>query len=176
MLSPGTVKTDSFARRIKNPLLGIPYEQLMHDVEVFAQEKGLTEHIPLLRKGALVAQEPSNYENITGPEQLTEDEKIALQNEVEHKWRMPMKLYLTIAICSIGAAVQGWDQTGVNGANIFFPDVYGIGGDSVRETILVGLVNAGPYIGSASVPPPPPLPFYIYIYICFSRAERMIFH
>jgi len=133
--------------------LGIPYEQLMHDVDVFAQERGLTDHVPMLRKGALVAQDPSNYENITGPEQLSDEEKTVLAEEVTHKWRLPLKLYLTIAICSLGAAVQGWDQTGANGASIFFPKVYGIDGDSAHDTLLVGLVNAGPYIGSAQVFP-----------------------
>lgn len=123
----------------------------MHDVQGFAEEKGLTDHVALLRKGALVAQDPSNYENIEGPEKLNDEEKMVIENEVSHKWRMPMKLYLTIATCSIGAAVQGWDQTGSNGATIFFPKHYHIGGDSVHDTMLVGLVNAGPYIGSALI-------------------------
>ncbi|KAL2019370.1 hypothetical protein VTK56DRAFT_9750 [Thermocarpiscus australiensis] len=135
--------------RIRNPLEGIPRDELMRRVESFAEEKGLTEHISLLRKGALVAQDPNNFEDITGPEALDEAEKTALRNEVEHKWRLPAKLFLTIATCSIGAAVQGWDQTGTNGANLFFPEIYGIEGDSTRDQILVGLVNAGPYIGSA---------------------------
>lgn len=108
----------------------------MRDVEVFAHEKGLEEHIPLLRKGALVAQDPTNYENIDGPEALEEDEKLALYNEIHHKWNMPWKLFLTIATCSIGAAVQGWDQTGSNGANIFFPAEYGIDGDDARSRLV----------------------------------------
>ncbi|KAK4100414.1 hypothetical protein N658DRAFT_507927 [Parathielavia hyrcaniae] len=137
--------------RIRNPLEGVPREELMSRVEAFAQEKGLTEHISLLRKGALVAQDPSAYEGITGPEALNDEEKVALRHEIEHKWRLPMKLFMTIATCSIGAAVQGWDQTGSNGANIFFPKYYGIDGTDTRSTLLVGLVNAGPYIGSAFI-------------------------
>ena len=121
----------------------------MSRVETFAEEKGLTEHIALLKRGALVAQDPNGYEDITGPEALSEEEKTALRVEVEHKWRLPMRLYLTIATCSIGAAVQGWDQTGTNGANIFFPPLFGIGSNSTRDRYLLGLVNAGPYIGSA---------------------------
>lgn len=123
----------------------------MSRVEVFAREKGLTEHVSLLRKGALVAQNPSGYDEIDGPESLNDAEKDALRTEVEHKWRLPMRLFLTIATCSIGAAVQGWDQTGSNGATIFFPDVYGIGGTSTRDKMLVGLINAAPYIGSALI-------------------------
>lgn len=136
-------------RRIKNPLEGIPRDQLMRRVEAFCEEKGLAQHVQLFRKGALVAQNPDDYDRIEGTEALDEAEKKALRDEVEHKWRLPTKLFLTIATCSIGAAVQGWDQTGTNGANIFFPDIYGIGGTSTRDKLLLGLVNAGPYLGSA---------------------------
>ncbi|RYP21379.1 hypothetical protein DL765_002280 [Monosporascus sp. GIB2] len=143
---------DNLEAKIKNPLKGIPYDQLMRDVEAFAHEKGLEEHIPILRKGALVAQTPDNYgEEIVGAEALDEAEMKALRDEVEHKWRMPWRLFLTIVTCSIGAAVQGWDQTGSNGATIFFPEFYGIGGKSDHDTLLTGLVNAGPYLGSAFI-------------------------
>ncbi|KAK4192384.1 hypothetical protein QBC35DRAFT_248363 [Podospora australis] len=137
--------------RIKNPLEGIPRDQLLRRAEDFCKEKGLTEHVALFRRGALVAQNPNDYGQISGPEALDETEKRVLLDEVEHKWRLPKKLFLTIATCSIGAAVQGWDQTGTNGANIFFPAIYGIDGSGTRDKLILGLVNAGPYIGSAFV-------------------------
>lgn len=118
--------------KIQNPLEGIPKDQLMRDVEFFANQKGLAEHVSMLRKGALVAQDPANFENITGDEALSEEEKQALRKERDHKWRLPFKLYMTIVTCAIGAAVQGWDQTGSNGANLFFPAVYGIGSTSSK--------------------------------------------
>lgn len=50
------------------------------------------------------------------------------------------------------------DQTGSNGANLSFPVEFGIGeGDTEgspnrwTHNLLVGLVNAGPYIGSAFI-------------------------
>jgi hypothetical protein len=135
--------------RIHNPLRGIPRDVLLRRVEKFAAEKDLTEYTALLQKGALVAQDPTNYEDITGEYALTEVEIEDLRNEVLHKWRHPKTLYLTIVLCSIGAAVQGWDQTGSNGANLSFPNVFGIGTTSNHDTLLVGLVNSGPYIGSA---------------------------
>ncbi|KAF4976768.1 hypothetical protein FZEAL_6601 [Fusarium zealandicum] len=137
--------------KIKNPLMGIPRSQLMNDVEMWAERRGLTEHIPILKKGALVAQDPNRIRHIDGQEKLTEREIEVLEREVTHRWDMPRKLILTIVTCSIGAAVQGWDQTGSNGANIFFPKVYGIDGTDDRSKILVGIVNAGPYIGSAFI-------------------------
>ncbi|KAI3399308.1 hypothetical protein diail_7263 [Diaporthe ilicicola] len=144
--------------KISNPLAGIPKSQLMRSVDEFAHAKGLADHIPILRKGALVAQlgvttslTRDDYESIGGEETLTDEEKLALENEVKHKWRLPWRLWLTVITCSIGAAVQGWDQTGSNGANLFFPKYYGIGTKSVHDTLIVGLVNAGPYIGSAVI-------------------------
>ena len=87
---------------------------------------------------------------------LTEEEKDALRIEVTRKWKHPTKLYITIVVCSIGAAVQGWDQTGSNGANLSFPAEFGIGdGEDPAspnyeyDQWIVGLVNAAPYIASA---------------------------
>lgn len=109
--------------------------------------------VPLMRKGALVAQDPPAFESI---EELDDVERNALRNEVLHKWRQPKSLYFTVILCSVGAAVQGWDQTGSNGANLSFPIAFGIGnGEKVgapnqaRDNWLVGLINAAPYIASA---------------------------
>lgn len=138
--------------RIRNPLQGIPRWQLMRDVEAFAEYRGLQEHVQLLKKGALVAQNPAQAHAIDGPETLTQDELDALYIEKHHRWRLPMRLFLTIATCSIGAAVQGWDQTGSNGATIFFPRAFGLDPDNNnRHSLIVGLLNAGPYIGSSLV-------------------------
>lgn len=91
---------------------------------------------------------------------LEEDEKDALRIEVTKKWHHPLKLYVTIVVCSIGAAVQGWDQTGSNGANLSFPIAFGIpdsatledgsvNPDAETNLWLVGVINAAPYIASA---------------------------
>jgi MFS family permease len=49
---------------------------------------------------------------------------------------------------------RGWDQTGSNGANLSFPQEFGIGAEKghpnfERDRWLVGLINSGPYIASA---------------------------
>jgi hypothetical protein len=89
-------------------LKGIPRETLFENVTRFQQEKGLPEDIlPLLKKGALVAQEPAAFESL---EDLDEDEKRALKEEVTHRWKHPWPLYYTIFLNSIAAAIQGWDQ------------------------------------------------------------------
>lgn len=118
----------------------------------------MTEHIPLLKKGALVAQDPPAFEQI---DELDDTERDALRNEVLHKWRQPAALYFTVILCSVGAAVQGWDQTGSNGANLSWPVAFNVpdspvvkntpvpGVDYAKNSWIVGVVNAGPYLGSA---------------------------
>lgn len=134
--------------KIQNPLAHISTEQLLGDVDAFAAEHQLEDIRDLLRKGALVAANPPEFETVEG---LDPAEVSALRREVTHKWSQPTALYVTIILCSIGAAVQGWDQTGSNGANLSFPDDFGIGAGTPYDTWIVGLVNAAPYMASAVI-------------------------
>lgn len=109
----------------------------------------MADHIPILQRGALVAQNPPAFEEVA---ELDEAERDALRNEVLHKWRQPRALYITVILCSVGAAVQGWDQTGSNGANLSWPVALGVPDgptDPAINSWIVGVVNAGPYIASA---------------------------
>ncbi|GMG10663.1 unnamed protein product [Aspergillus oryzae] len=93
---------------IENPLSGIPRDQLLRDVEDYAQEYDLHDILPLLKKGALVAQRPNQYDDI--PELSPEDRQY-LRQETTNRWKHPWALYYTIILNSIAAAIQGWDQT-----------------------------------------------------------------
>lgn len=75
----------------------------MNDVREFAHTHDLVDILPHLEKGALVAQAPQNFERISV---LTEEDKQVLRHEQTHRWSHPLRLYITIIICSIGAAVQ----------------------------------------------------------------------
>lgn len=77
--------------------------QVLRNVEEFAEEYNVTNILPELKKGALVARDPAEFETVAD---LTELELTALRDEVAHKWRQPRSLYFTIVLCSIGAAVQ----------------------------------------------------------------------
>src|SRR6266545_4477629 len=66
--------------------------------------------LPLLRKGAFVAQAPHMFGSI--PE-LDEADRDLLRSEVTRRWRHPKMLYFTIILNPIAAAIQGWDQTGM---------------------------------------------------------------
>ncbi|KAJ6044292.1 uncharacterized protein N7446_002488 [Penicillium canescens] len=141
---------NNVSAKIKNPLADLTKSQVLRDVEEFAQEFNVTDILPELQKGALVARSPTEFESVPD---LTETELTALRDETLHKWRQPRALYFTIILCSVGAAVQGWDQTGSNGANLSFPDAFGIpetdNPNAYRNQWIVGVVNAAPYIASA---------------------------
>ncbi|KAJ7895586.1 putative facilitated glucose transporter, partial [Mycena olivaceomarginata] len=93
--------------------------------------------VPDSSRAALVARDPTNFSGVA----LPEDELAALEYEREHKWHGPFTMWYSIILCAVGAATQGWDQTGSNGANLSFPEEFGIAGTGTDEWI-VGAVNS----------------------------------
>ncbi|KAJ7755722.1 hypothetical protein DFH07DRAFT_885765 [Mycena maculata] len=136
--------------RIQNPLHGIPHDRLFAQVEEFVREKGFDD-VALFQKGALIPQNPKNFEEIT---EFDETDKAVIRREITHKWDQPRALYLTVILCSIAGAVQGWDQTGSNGANLSFAQQvfqhprYWLVGAGSKESIF-GVINSAPYISTA---------------------------
>ena len=98
----------------------------------------MADHAALFGRAALVARDPQNFEAIPD---LTEEERAALIYERDHKWHGPKMLWFSIGLCAIGAATQGWDQTGSNGANLSFPEEFGLTG-TARGEWIVGLINS----------------------------------
>jgi hypothetical protein len=116
--------TSNVEARIKNPLTGIPRHQLLRNVEIFAKKHGLSEEILILSKGAIrtssyqsalishirlltrlhiVAQSPADFETL---DVLDDDDREIIRYQNVHKWSHPWTLYMTVIICSIGAATQ----------------------------------------------------------------------
>lgn len=85
---------------------------------------------------------PSATDDIT-PQELT-----ALHNETQHKWRQPKMMYLAITCTALGAMGQGWAQTSMNGANLYFPKAFGIDTDTPRNNLILGLINSGIYLSN----------------------------
>ena len=132
-------------------LQAVSREQAVYDARNFATTHGLEEHAELFGKAALVARDPDGFMNI--PE-LAPDEWNALEYEFKHKWHGPKMLWYSIGLCAVGAATQGWDQTGSNGANLQFHDEFNIAGEG-RDEWIVGVVNAVIFLtaGLMFVPP-----------------------
>jgi hypothetical protein len=114
----------------------------------FAESNGMTDEAALFGRAALVARNPDRFESIPD---LTEEERAALIYERDHKWHGPKMLWFSIGLCAIGAATQGWDQTGSNGANLSFPQEFHLyesgaiceaAGNCSYNQWIVGLINS----------------------------------
>ncbi|KAK2600649.1 hypothetical protein N8I77_010169 [Diaporthe amygdali] len=123
---------------VENPLKRTSHEQTAENARVFAESHGLSEHASLFSRAALVARDPDKFDTVS---ELEEAERTALAYEKAHKWHGPKMLWYSIGLCAIGAATQGWDQTGSNGANLSFPKEFGIN-EKGRDEWIVGVINA----------------------------------
>ncbi|KAI1646487.1 uncharacterized protein F4817DRAFT_316729 [Daldinia loculata] len=137
--------------KLENPLAGLSPTQLAQRGEEFCAKHGLTDadDIRAFRLGAMIAGNLNKYDTV---DELTDREREVLDREITHKWSNPKMLYAVIVNCSLCAAVQGMDETVVNGAQSFYKAEFGIGDpNSQRDSWLLGLVNAAPYICCAFV-------------------------
>lgn len=123
----------------KKNLQRVSREQNVADAKAFAEQHGLAGDAEVFGRAALVARDLDSFESVT---ELLDDERSALQYERDHKWHAPTMLWYSIGLCAIGAATQGWDQTGSNGANLSFPQEFGLDDGSDRSQWIVGAVNA----------------------------------
>ena len=130
---------------LANPLRGYTHDELRWMGKRYALEHALVEpeDYRAFELGAVLAQNPTGYDKVEG---LTAEEIKILQNEFEHRWSQPRLLYVVIVLCSACAAVQGMDETVVNGAQLFYGREFGIGGTDARSTWLIGLLNSAPYL------------------------------
>jgi MFS family permease len=135
---------------LNNPLAGLTEQELLADVDLFLEEKGLQEHRDAFQRGALVAQvqnQPGAFENISI---LPEEEKEVLRREQTHRWSQPFMLYFLCTLCAGSAIVQGMDQSAVNGAQYFYFREFGIE-DEDEYASIQGLINGAPYLCSAVI-------------------------
>ncbi|KAI5360724.1 Putative major facilitator, sugar transporter, major facilitator superfamily [Septoria linicola] len=123
---------------VQNPLKRESPQKVVEDARLFAETHGMQQHATLFGQAALVARDPTRFRLQDG---LEPDQLAALEYEEGHKWHGPTMLWYAISLCAIGAATQGWDQTGSNGANLSFPVEFGIAGEG-RDEWIVGLINS----------------------------------
>lgn len=146
-----------------NPFRGKSTKQMADVADEFIQISRIkNEWHDCIRKGAFLAQNYYAFANEREDGlQLSREDQEALKQEdpkIGNKWDQPFILYALVVCCSLGAAVQGWDETAVNQAQIFYAADLGIPtgeGDSSREfnhpSIILGLVNCAPYLCCAVI-------------------------
>ncbi|KAJ5827226.1 Major facilitator superfamily domain general substrate transporter [Penicillium robsamsonii] len=123
---------------VQNPLMRSSKEQAIIDARAYAESHNMAEYADLFGRAAVVARNPQDF---LSADELDDEERTALEYERDHKWHGPWMLWYAIGLCAVGAATQGWDQTGSNGANLSFPKDFGIDGEGTDEWI-VGIVNS----------------------------------
>lgn len=116
------------------------------DVVEFAKSNNLSHKLDLFQRASVLVESGASAEEVV---ELSESEVTALQQEKDHKWTQPWPLYLVITACSTAAIEQGWSQTGMNGANLYFPKDLGVDGGSSRDAYIVGSINSAIYLSTA---------------------------
>ncbi|KAF2016999.1 putative MFS sugar transporter [Aaosphaeria arxii CBS 175.79] len=138
--------------KLANPLQDYTYGELRKMGRAYAYEHAIAEKddVRAFEIGACLARDA---EDLSRAKELgiTDEEFEVLEKENTHRWSQPFTLYLVILLCSTCAAVQGMDETVVNGAQLFFLGQFGIGGTEPHSTWLAGLVNGAPYMCCAFV-------------------------
>ena len=101
----------------------------------------------LFSRAAALARTPGEFNAMPF---ITEEEKQALHKESTKKWHIPKKLVHVIALGSMAAAVQGMDQSVINGALLFYPQYMGVHKDfnffGYDTDMIEGLINGAPYL------------------------------
>lgn len=95
---------------IENILAGRSKEALLADVEAFVTAHGLEEHREAFEKGALVAQDPDAWQQVS---ELTDEDRATFEHEQTHKWSHPFALYFTGAFWHRFGEIGADGSTGV---------------------------------------------------------------
>ncbi|PSR90503.1 and other transporter-domain-containing protein [Coniella lustricola] len=138
--------------KAENPLSGLGQVELIRLSEEYCARHGFQneQDIRAFRLGALIAGNNFQWDTISG---LTQEEIAGLEFERDHKYKsLPKTLIGVVVVCALCAAVQGMDETVVNGAQSFYKVQFGIGdSSSQRDTWLLGLLNSAPYLCCAFI-------------------------
>ncbi|KAI4194636.1 MAG: hypothetical protein LQ350_007661 [Teloschistes chrysophthalmus] len=102
-----------------NPFVGKTHKEMNDLIDAFMEKTKIDEiYAEHIRKGAFLAQDSEAFADIRDDGlQLRQEERAALTLEDPkkgNKWNQPWILYALVGCCSLGAAVQGWDETAVN--------------------------------------------------------------
>lgn len=153
--SKSTIISDLESRHLKiaqagngergNMLAQYSEEDAMEMGRYYATEHGLDPE--LFSKGAALARSPKDFSCMPF---LNKEEKEGLEKEMKKKWHIPRLLVAVIALGSMSAAVQGMDESVINGALLFYPTGFGIQ-DRADELKLEGLVNGAPYLCASCI-------------------------
>jgi MFS family permease len=115
------------------------------EIIAFAELHGLEEKLHVLQKAGHLIEADTNHRDIPA---ITKAELYALETEHSRKWNQPLTMYLCILATALGAIGQGWAQASINGANLYYPQLFHVGSSSMHDTLVVGFINSGIYLSN----------------------------
>lgn len=107
---------DSEARYL-DPFKYWDRQQMDDEVNRFLKETGLQLYEWHIRRGAYLAQDPKFFDSCPDLFDKYERKQLELENQkgLRGRFNQPLKTYALVFCCSMGAAVQGWDESAING-------------------------------------------------------------
>ncbi|KAL8728954.1 MAG: hypothetical protein Q9166_005049 [cf. Caloplaca sp. 2 TL-2023] len=113
--------------KLVNPFVGKTHEEMDDLIHRFMEKTKIDEiYAEHIRKGAYLAQDRDAFEDLREDGlQLKSEERAALVMEDPNKgnkWNQPWILYALVGCCSLGAAVQGWDEVSPISLRIHNPE------------------------------------------------------
>ncbi|OAL55009.1 MFS general substrate transporter [Pyrenochaeta sp. DS3sAY3a] len=142
---------------IDNPLAHLSPDELFQSASDFARRiSPRSPDTPFWRKVALVARYQQVPQFCDRLKDLTDLEKEAIREQrALGFWRQPKPLRVTIVTLCLAAMIQGWVQTGLNGANLSWGKQFGLSSrdgppTTTRELWIFAVTNACLYF-SASI-------------------------
>ncbi|TKA83514.1 hypothetical protein B0A55_00496 [Friedmanniomyces simplex] len=139
---------------VDSPLLRLRPEEVDNLTKHFVRRYHLENHEEVFLKAGKVLRDPEASMSVP---RLTPEEKEALKNETSSGfWKQPKQLQVTIITLCVAAVVQGWNQTGTNGANLNWPQQLGLlnlqGCDPTGiDAWKFSIVNAATYLSASLV-------------------------
>ncbi|KAF2108423.1 hypothetical protein BDV96DRAFT_587778 [Lophiotrema nucula] len=145
----GSLGADRPDRLLAQPFSGWTYEDMNDAIDAFIKDSHLDDYAHYIRRGAFLAQSKHAFpRGSQRPDGLMlkdfERRYLRLEDSPRRidKFKQPWRMYALVGLCSLAAAVQGWDETAVNGAQIYYREALGITG----KDGWIGLVNSAPYL------------------------------
>ncbi|KAK4891169.1 hypothetical protein LTR27_010243 [Elasticomyces elasticus] len=139
---------------VDNPLLRLRPDEVDNLATRFVRRYHLENHEDVFLKAGKVLRDPEAWLSVP---RLTPEEKYALgQETLSGFWKQPKQLQVTIIALCVAAVVQGWNQTGLNGANLNWPMQLGLTnleGCEVKgdDAWIFSIVNAATYLSASLV-------------------------
>ena len=147
--------------RINGPFNNMTPKEMEDKLRAFMEQTNIESiYQPVFRKGMYLAQYSESFADEEGRDdglELTEPEKHFLKFDKlattsdsyiwksdRKKWNLPWPLWRLVTLCALGALVQGWDESAINSAQLFYQETLQF---SLKDNPWkAGLVSSAPYL------------------------------